>query len=524
MRQLSEADTSFIYLETNRNPLHIGCLLLLDDADAAQKISLQTLSQLLAGRLHLVETLRQKIVQLPLKLDNPYWADDMDFSLERHLHEVALPSPGRFNTLMKLVSDNLSTPLQKDRPLWEVTLITGLADIAKCPEATCAVLFKVHQTMIDSATGGELIGVLLDTTEVGKKLAPIPTWTPKPPPSKVHMIGHAYGNALAVPKRWAVFAKDAASATFYQALMHQFRKLALPAALFNTPVAPFNQAVDNYRELDGYSCSFDKIRHLKQKASGVSTNAILMTLCSEALHRYLGTDGTELKGSLTALTPVSVRSKRIDSPTGSQLSAMIVSLATDEPDLAKRLFRINHVMKSSEVYSKAVAADRLTKLAPTALLGLAARTYSEFQIAQSHKPVFNLPVTNIPGPSNPFYLAGARVTANLTSTPLFDGLGLSITILTYCDKAYISLTACPKAVPDLDRLTTQFAPALEALAAALENTDWHELKTHTELTTKQNVSLWAALLDDSQALIQKILSQWTGRDRRQKAREDEAIR
>ncbi len=519
MRQLSEADSSFIFLETPRNPLHTGCLLLLDDAESDTRLSLDVLRNLLVERLHLVETLRQRIVQLPLKLDNPYWADDVDFSVDRHLRHAVLPSPGRFDTLMKLVGECLSSPLKKDKPLWEVILFTGLADIARCPEATCAVLFKVHQTLIDSVTGAELVGALLDTTAGSRKPKSVPSWVPSPPPSKAELIGHAYGNALAMPKRWAILAKDAASATFYQALMHQFRRLSLPAALFSTPVAPFNQSVDTQRILDGYSCSFDKIRHLKQKAPGVTTNAILMTLCSEAIGRYLSSRGNAPRGSLTALTPVSVRSKRVDSPTGSQLSAMIVSLATDEPDLARRLFRINHVMKSSEVYSKAVAADRLTKLAPTALLGLAARTYSEFQIAQSHKPVFNLPITNIPGPTTPFFLANARVTAGLTTTPLFDGLGLSITILTYCEKAFITLTACPKAVPDLERLTAQFALALEALAAALEESDWEALEKDTELTTSHNLSLWAALLDDSQALIQRILSQWIGRDRRHKARE-----
>lgn len=520
MRQLSEADASFIYLETPENPLHIGCLLLLDDSSLESPLSCNALKGALQQRLHLVPTMRQRIVQLPLKLDNPYWADDPEFNLDRHIRDITLPSPGRFGTLMRFVGESLATPLNKDKPLWEITLFRGLGDIDRCPEATCAVLFKIHQTLIDSTTGSELIGSLLDTSGTTQKVrGVIPPWTPQPLPSMAQMIGHAYGNALTMPKRWAVLARDAAASTFYQALMHQFRQLALPVAIFNAPAAPFNRPISARRTYDAYCCSFEKIRHLKQKAPGVSTNAVLMTLCSEALQRYIQHKDPNMRGALTVLTPVSVRSKQVDSPTGSQLAAMIVSLATDEPDLAKRLLRIHTAMKSSKVYSHAVAADRLTQLAPTALLGLAARTYSEFQIAQRHKPIFNLPITNIPGPARPNFLAGAKITGQISSTPLFDGLGLSVTILTYCDKAIISLTACPDTLPDLDRLTLQFEGALEALADALEQTDWKGLEAQADSLNPHNQSLWSALLEDSQPVFQHILSHWIGRDRREKARD-----
>ncbi len=520
MQQLSETESSFLFLETEKSPLQIAVVLLLDDLGS--RLDLGRLKNQIDQRLHKAPRFRQRLVTVPLKLDNPYWADDTEYETAKHLRHQRLPTPGRLNQLLRAVSEDLSRPLDPAKPLWEVTLYTGLADIDRAPEASCALYFKVHQSMIDGGSGEELVSALLDSSETPADETPPPTWKAASPPSRAQLLGQAYGRALTVPRRWAVLAKDAASASFYQSLIHKFRQLSLPSALFNAPVASFNRPIDEARNLDCYTCRFEHIRHLKQKAPGVSTNALLMTLCSEALRRYLAYHGEQLHGSLTALTPVSVRSKRIESPTGSQLAAMISYLATDQEDLASRLLTIHLSIEATDTYQQAVATDHITRLAPSSLLGLAARTYSEFLLAQRHKPVFNLPITNIPGPKRPLYIAGTKLIHQINSTPLFDGLGLSLAIMTYRDRALISLTASPRAVPDLSVLTRQFDESLQALASSLEQADWESMLANPDQYRPKNLSLWSALLEDSQSIIQRILSQWSGRDRRKEPREQDA--
>ena len=279
MRQLSEADASFIYLETLKTRCTSAAFFTRRLSSGSTAFNTRTVgcdATAFAPRSDHETAESYNYHSNSITLIGPM----IRTSSDSHIRDITLPSPGRFTTLMRFVSDSLSNPLDKGKPLWEVTLFRGLGDIDRCPEATCAVLFKIHQTLIDSTTGSELIGSLLDTTPTPPKFRGIiPPWSPQPLPSVAQMIGHAYGNALTMPKRWAVLARDAASSTFYQALMHQFRQLVLPVA-FQCPGCSFNRPISVRRTYDAFCCNFDKIRHLKPKAPGVSTNAVLMTLCS----------------------------------------------------------------------------------------------------------------------------------------------------------------------------------------------------------------------------------------------------
>lgn len=521
MRQLSESDSTFLYMEATGKPMHIGCLLMLEDQPNGQALDIERLKSLLEERLHLLPPLRSRIIELPLKLDNPYWADDPDFELSRHVNLVQVPSPGSLGALLKLASENLSVALDISKPLWEITLYTGIGDEQQIPGVSSAVLLKYHQSLADATNGDELASVLLDASVKGREISVIPRWQPLPLPSMAALIGQSYGHALAIPKRWALLARDAAATTFYQALMLQFRQLALPLPLFNAPLAPFNKPVDGSRRLEVLQLDFDRLRSLRQKAPEASMSALLITVCSEALRRYLDPveESARQDPALTALIPVSVRSKRIDSPTGSQLASMIISLATNEESLGRRLLRIHRAVESSDVFGQAVAADRLTRLAPTSLLALAARNYSEFQLAQKHKPLFNLPLINIPGPQSPSFLAGCRVAGKFLSPPLFDGLALSISLLTYCDRVLITLNVCPSVISDAKRLAEQFAGAIQALDEALDPETWRALLDSEASEEEPQRFRWSALLENPSLMIQRILGQWFGRDRRATERE-----
>ena len=503
MQQLSELDTSFLYLESESSPMHIGGIYLLNCQDRGKPLSYDDLYQHVSKRLPAAKRFRQRLVEVPLKLDHPYWVDDPDFDLAHHLSHITLQG-GTANTLLSVASDILAEPLNRERPLWHISLIDGFANSPDFPEACCALVVRIHHSAVDGVTGEELMGVLLDFTPDASRRFNAEEWNPRPLPSKTRLISNAYGSALTTPFRLANMAKDAAASAFYALLIQRLHRLSLPPGLFSAPLTALNRPIDQTRNVSFFECSLNQLKHLKKGYPDITLNDIVLTLCSEVLVQYLNQQEQKLPSSpLIAMQPISVRSKRIDSPTGTQLSALLLSLATDEPNLAIRLKRIHDHAKASQVYSQAISANRLTQLVPSAMLGLSARIYTEFQLAQRHKPLFNVPITNIPGPQYPLYFDGARVDYQFSTAPLFDGLGLVFVISSYAGKVTFTLTCCPTVVPDLSMLIDQFPRALEQLRLDLAETDLNDI---AETPPENSSNVLGGLVSDVVSLFNNLFT------------------
>ncbi|HCP20248.1 MAG TPA: wax ester/triacylglycerol synthase family O-acyltransferase, partial [Marinobacter hydrocarbonoclasticus] len=192
---------------------------------------------------------------------------------------------------------------------------------------------------------------------------------------------------------------------------------------------------------------------------------------------------------------------------GNQMSAMLLDLATAEPNPAARIRRIHRNAVESEPYREAIAADRLTELLPSTLLALSARLYSELQVAQRYQPLFNVPITNVPGPQVPLYLQGARLVRQYNSAPLFDSLGLVIVAVSYQGQLTLNFTLCPDVVADSDQLPELVHDSLEAIekAAAELGPD----QGHEQFPESQH-----NLTDDVLAYVEKLLKGGLGRFRR----------
>ncbi|OZG71460.1 hydrolase [Hahella sp. CCB-MM4] len=506
MQQLSELDTSFLYLESESSPMHIGGIYVLNCQDRGRPLTYDDLYKHVESRLTASKRFRQRLVEVPLKLDHPYWVDDPNFDLTHHLDHVTLQNGGNTaSRLLELASSILSIPLNRERPLWHITLIDGLSNIKDFPGACCALVVKIHHSAVDGVTGEELMGALLDFTADGeRKFQPV-EWSPQPLPSKARLISSAYGNALNTPFRLANMAKDAAASAFYTLLVQRLRKLSLPPSLFSAPYTRINQPIDNSRSIAFFECSLNQLKQIKKSHPELTLNDVVVTLCSEVLSFYLSETSEELpESSLIAMQPISVRSKHIDSPTGSQLSALLISLSTDEPNLAIRMQRIHDSASASHVYRQAISASRLTQLVPSAMLGLSARIYTEFQLAQKHKPLFNVPITNIPGPQYPLYFNGARVDYQLGTAPLFDGLGLVFVISSYAGKVTFTLTSCPSVIPDLQPLVDHFPVAIDKLKKDLAETSPEEIESLISEETDQNVL--AGMIGDIVSLFSNLFT------------------
>jgi diacylglycerol O-acyltransferase len=190
------------------------------------------------------------------------------------------------------------------------------------------------------------------------------------------------------------------------------------------------------------------------------------------------------------------------------MSAMLLDLATSEYDPARRIRRIHWNAVASEPYREAIAADRLTELLPSSMLALSARLYSESQIAQRYRPVFNLPITNVPGPQVPLYLQGAKLAQQYNAAPLFDSMGMVIVAVSYQGNLTLNFTICPDVVAGGDSLRDHVCASLTAIESAADELDPEEM--HTPLTETRSQTL----ADDAMGILETGLKKLVGRLRR----------
>lgn len=512
MRQLSELDASFLYLESDTAPMHIGGIYIFDAQDCASPLSFSTFVSYLRSRLHVVPFFREKLQQVPFRLGHPYWVDDANFSIERHLAYVKMGARNDQDSLMALASRILQEPLKRDRPLWHITFVDGLNTHSTSSPGDegrgFALIVRLHHAAIDAFSGEEIMGKLLEYSPKPDPIKPPQPWRPRPAPTDERALMHVGANLLRKPFRVASLASTAIQATTRGMIQKQLRKLPLPLPLFSAPHSPFNRQITGNRRILGKNLPLSRLKAIKATIGDVTLNDVVLGLCAEILRRYMEEHQVSLERSLVAMTPVSVRSKSLRRPTGNQMSAMLLDLATNEPCPATRIRRIHWNAVASEPYQEAIAADRLTEMVPSTMLALSARLYTELQLAQRYQPVFNVPITNVPGPQVPLYLQGAKLTHQYNTAPLFDSMGLVIVAVSYEGRLTLNFTLCPDVVPDGHRLVELVEPSLTSIEEAAEKLP---AETPEDFETNRHGS---TLLDDTLTMIEGALRKSVGRLRR----------
>ncbi|WP_288992880.1 wax ester/triacylglycerol synthase domain-containing protein, partial [uncultured Marinobacter sp.] len=367
MRQLSELDASFLYLESETAPMHIGGIYLFDARERDKPLAFSTFVAYLRSRLHVVPLFRQRLKEIPLRLGRPYWIDDPDFSIERHLAYVNLGNHGKVDSLMGLASRILEEPLKRDRPLWHITFVDGFQLDDDADSKSFALIVKLHHAAIDAFSGEEIIGKLLEYSPKARTIETPRPWYPQPEPSEERVILQAGANLLRKPLQMTSLAISAAEATARGLIQKQMRKLPLPFPLFSAPHSPFNRQITANRKIVSASLDLSRLKAIKAALGDVTLNDVVLGLCAETLSRYLAMSDATTERSLVAMTPISVRSSSLRKATGNQMSAMLLDLATTEPNPAERIRRIHWNAVESEPYREAIAADRLTELLPSTM-------------------------------------------------------------------------------------------------------------------------------------------------------------
>ena len=416
--RLSPLDVSFLYLEEPTTPMHVGGVVLFQAP--SEGFDHDRLIHLIEDRIGLVPRYRQKVKWVPGRIANPVWVDDEDFDVAYHVRRSALPRPGTEAQLRDLVGRVMSRPLDRNRPLWEMYLVEGLAD------GKFAILSKTHHAIVDGAGALDIGQVILDISPEPQVHAAT-HWSPRPEPSDIDLVASAVSEVLRSPGA-AVDAVRSGAVDVRETVERMGRRaLGLGAAVLTMarpPSAnPLNTSIGEARRFGMATMRLDDFKAIR-KVHGGTINDVVLAIVSGALREWMMTRGESVssRSAVRALVPVSVRAG--DESTGNHIAAFLVDLPVGEPQAVVRLHRITYEMEQLKSTGQMVGAQALVGIAgfaPPTLHAAAARTANDWS-----RRMFNLVVTNVPGPQFPLYAAGALMLGAYPVVPLAKGQAVSI--------------------------------------------------------------------------------------------------
>ncbi|WP_029432651.1 wax ester/triacylglycerol synthase family O-acyltransferase [Blastococcus sp. URHD0036] len=457
LERLTTIDASFLYLEESDAPMHVSGVLLLEPPAGG----LDAIAGLVEARLPLVPRYRQRVLEVPGRLADPVWADDPDFDVSYHVRQSALPRPGTEVQLLDLVSRLTSRPLDRRRPLWELYLVEGLSG------GRIAVITKTHPALVDGLGAVDIAQVLLDPSP--DATAPeVEPWRPRRLPSGVELLRAAVSEYVQRPSAaveslgQAVTDVRATAARLGGAASGFVR--AARSAVFPAPNSPLNAARSRQRRVAVARADLDDLKAVR-RAHGGTVNDVLLTVVTGALRDWLLSRGAAVVASTSvrALVPVSVQGDEQEAP-GNRVASYLVDLPVGEPNPRVRLARLSYAMRGVARSGRSVGADTLialTGFAPPTLHALGARAAKGLS-----RRMFNLVITNVPGPQQPLYAAGARMLEVFPVVPLVRGQGLSIGMTSYDGRVYVCLNADRDTVGDVDLLADLIEQELAELVEA----------------------------------------------------------
>jgi diacylglycerol O-acyltransferase / wax synthase len=457
VERLSRLDASFLYLEEPGTPMHVGGLLVLDTPPGG----VDALAALVEARLPLVPRYRQRVVEVPGQLANPVWADDPEFNIDYHVRRSGLPRPGTEAQLLDLVSRLTSRPLDRKRPLWEVYLVEGLSD------GRVAVITKTHPALVDGLSAIDIGQVLLDAEPDAP--APEPArWHPRRSPRGAELVLQALDEYVRRPSSAVETARAAITDVRSTAarlggvaggLLRTARQAVLPA-----PNSPLNAPIGRQRRVALARAELDDVKTIR-KAHGGTVNDVLLNVVTGALREWLLSRGEPVVAgtSVRALVPISMQDD--DAVAGNRVSSYLVDLPVGEPNPRVRLTRLSYAMRGAAQQGRSVGADSLialTGFAPPTLHALGARAARGLS-----RRLFNLVVTNVPGPQVPLYAAGSQMLEVFPVVPLASGQGLAIGMTSYNGRVFFGLNADRDSVGDVDVLADLIEQEVAELVEAV---------------------------------------------------------
>ncbi|WP_019808922.1 WS/DGAT/MGAT family O-acyltransferase [Saccharomonospora halophila] len=464
--RLSALDASFLYAERPATPLHVGGIAIVERPEKG--FDYGQLLSLVGRRLAYLPRYRRRVRPVPGHLSRPVWVDDVDFDLNYHVRRSALPEPGNHRQLFELVARLLARPLDVERPLWELYMVEGLAG------NRVALVTKTHQSMVDGIGSLDLGQLLLDDepTEPGPAEE---FWTARPRPGRVRLVTDAVADTVRRPAemvenvRTAV--RDVASTADRVLGAVEDVASAVHSVLRPAAPSPLNAHVSRGRVFAGVRTDLEDLRRVRRRHGG-TVNDVVLAVVTGALREWLARRGMPLSQTSTvrALVPRAVRDGDTvggspEGPLDNRVVPALVELPVGEPDPVLRLRHLSHAMAAQPDADRSVAAAAMLRLggfAPATMQSLAGRAASSLS-----GRLFNVVVSNSPGPQRPRYAGPARMTEIYPVMPLARNQALAVGITSYDGGVYVGLNGDRKALSDVDVLAGMVTDALEELKGTI---------------------------------------------------------
>ncbi|WP_168201511.1 WS/DGAT/MGAT family O-acyltransferase [Phreatobacter aquaticus] len=477
MKQLSGIDATFLYMETPETPMHVAGLTLYDRPKGMTGSFHDHFTAFLKTRIHLIPIFSKKLARTLLDLDHPGWVDTADVDFAYHVRQVVLDGPGSFDQLEAKVGELHSVLLDRSKPLWQFTVIEGLAD------GRLALYSKVHHAAVDGGAGMVITKALYDVTEVPRVVEPPEPRALPPKPSQAERaltgLNDLVGNLMR--QHLNMLAAGAELITSVAGALSPAGSGKAPAAdepkttsggaqlpSFVPPKTPFNVTITGQRAYAARSLPLADAK-LIAKATGAKINDVVMGICSGALRRYLLARKKLPKTPLIAFVPISLREAG-NTEINNQVFGMNCPLATDIADPLERLAsirRTSNTSKSIAGTAKSAAPKDFTMIGAPLLLPGLMKLFGKSGLADLVPMGVNVVISNTAGPNFPLYCAGAKISALYPVSIPTHGVGLNFTVQSYLDHLDFGLTGCAKAVPDMGRLADHLAEALAELKTAV---------------------------------------------------------
>jgi diacylglycerol O-acyltransferase / wax synthase len=475
--RLTGLDASFLYMETSSMHMHVCLVAVLDPATMPGPYSFDDLRAHIGGRVPLIPPFSRVLSPVPMQVHHPEWIDDPDFDLARHVHRVDLSDAdddrsgdrSDLDRLGRLAGEIAGVPLDRDRPLWDLTVVEGLDD------DRLGLVIKVHHSAMDGTAGIEILYALFDlepdppapepdesdrSHESGRPAAP-----GDDRPSDLQRVSRAAVDRLRTTAGVGSLVRRTGEAIGGVARSRSGSSGPSGGTPLSAPRTPFNGAIEPARSLAFARIPLEQVKQVKT-AFGATVNDVILATCARTLRRYLLARDQLPDGPLLASCPVSVRTEDEAGQFGNRVSVMFTQLPTHLDDPAECLQAAGAGATAAKADQRLLGPSLLGDWAevadPRSMTWLTDQL-SRFSLADRLPPVHNVVISNVPGPNFPVYLAGARLEQAYPMGPVLEGAGLNITVLSYVDAVDIGFIASPNLVPDLASLADDVAPAFAEL-------------------------------------------------------------
>ncbi|WOH84008.1 wax ester/triacylglycerol synthase family O-acyltransferase [Bradyrhizobium sp. BEA-2-5] len=499
-KKLSSLDASFLYLETPEMPMHVGSMAIFRLPDDYRGDFFEDFKAMIVSRLHMAPILKARLEKAPLDIDHPSWVEDDQFDIDRHIFRASLPQPRDRATLERIVGWMHAKLLNRARPLWEFYVFEGMKD------NEVGLYSKMHHAAIDGGAGAALTNMIYDLTPVpreieppsAKKVAQEPRdiaanlidayqqlWTQPfeaaaaaqkslelPRSGKSDIGSILFDNAMYQIESAVQFAGS--MPTVIKSLSDVVAKVADPRSreslqAMSSPPTMLNKTISSERSFAGVSIPLSRAKALAKQAGG-KLNDVVLALASGVVRRYLISQGALPNKSLTAGVPISLREEG-NTEANNQVFGMICAIATNLEDPKARLEAIIAQSTKSKEMSHPLRAlmpqvSNISMLGAPIMVQILALLYSRSNLSDVLPPAANITVSNVPGPRQTLYAAGAELLHIFPVSISTHGQALNITVQSYRDQLDFGFIVGANIIPHVQVMCDMLPLEFDVLEAA----------------------------------------------------------